>query len=182
MEGKTVGEFIDEALKHEYDPAKAHQYYMRTRHLKGRHHGGKPDSGGDQKGHVIPFPAKKSQPQALPPQVEQRVNELKVRLATLHARLQDLLSKKRAEKHSKPEHKTAAEKTKEARASKKYRDAHKAEIAQKRKHDAAKNKSGGGTPISDMTEEEVRLAIARTHAQLQAAVASAREAVNRGTA
>lgn len=31
-----VGDFIDDFLQHEYDPAKAREYYLRTRKLKGR--------------------------------------------------------------------------------------------------------------------------------------------------
>lgn len=177
---RPVGELIDEILKHTYDPVRAHAYYEAHKHLKGRQPG-KSKQPGD-KGHVIPFPKKASPPppQSIPPQLQERVNQLKVRLTTLEERLRELLKNKQASKSS--DHKTAAEKSADARASKKYRDKHKTELAQKRKQDAAKT-STQKTPISSMTELEVRSAIEKTRLNLQAAVAKARAAANnRGTA
>lgn len=171
---KSADEIIHGALSHAYDAKKAHDYYEAHKHLKGRKTGGK----------VIPLkgahkPAHPTAPGPISPAVQQRIDELKGRLAALTTRLRELLANK-----SKPEHKTAADKSAEARASKKYRDAHKSEIANKRKQDAAK--SGGGSKssggIGSMTEVEVRAAIARTRSELQAAVANARAAANRGTA
>lgn len=78
-----------------YDAAKRHQYYLRTRHLKGR-----PSSGGDRNGGrpatVTPIgEAKSKQAHA---EVAARVDELKSRLAHLESVLRTLVdaAKKRS--------------------------------------------------------------------------------------
>lgn len=174
---KSVNEVIENALAHAYDPIKAHEYYMKTRKLKGRKKGAK----------VIPISSrkpKKASSGQVPPHLQREVARLKGRLHELQARLREVLQNKR-ETSKKSEHKTAAEKSKDARESKKYRDEHKAELAQKRKRASSKSGGGGhsgGNPISSMTETEVRNAIARTRSNLKEAVAKARAAANRGTA
>lgn len=169
---KSVDELINGALMHAYDPQKAHQYYEEHKHLKGRQHGSNvvPFKGH----HADPHPAA---PHVISPAVQQQITALKGRLAALEAHLRELLASKRKDAQKKPEHKTAAQKAKDARDSKKYRQEHKTELAQKRKQDASKSGGGsssGPTAISDMTEAQLRTAIARTRANLQAAVAKAR--------
>jgi uncharacterized protein (UPF0335 family) len=93
-----------------YDPRKAHEYYMRTRQLKGR-----------KKGTATPLPS--SKPTKVDPQVvakqrqaaAKRVNELKAKLADLNRQLKEKMAeaKKREADAKKP--KTAAEKREDAR-------------------------------------------------------------------
>jgi hypothetical protein len=177
---KSVDDVIQGALMHAYDPAKAHEYYMRTRKLKGRKKGAK----------VIPLPRKnapKKGPGDVPPALQEQVDQLKSRLGELQARLREILSNKSgsaSKSSSGSEKKTAAEKAEDARESKKYRDKHKTEIEQKRKRSASKSGGGSrssGSSLSSMSETQVREAIARTRSNLQAAVAKAR-AASRGTA
>jgi len=175
---KSADEVIQGALAHSYDPAKAHEYYLRVRELKG-HQGGK----------VIPIKGHGGHaPKAAPPhkkkvspQLQHQVDQLTARLHTLQARLRELLgNQKKAKKDD--GHKSAAEKSKDARESKQYREKHKAEIASKSKHAAKKSGGGGHTSVGSMNETEVRAAIKRTRSNLQAAVAKARASANRGTA
>lgn len=172
---KSVDEVIGDSLAHAYDPQKAHEYYLRVRKLKGRK-----GSGEKPGAKVIPL-ARKAPSHQVSPALQAQVDQLKSRLSTLQTRLREILQNQR-ESGKKSGDKTASEKSEDARNSKKYRDKHKAELAQKRK--SASSKSGGGekTSVGSMSETEVRAAIARTRSNLQAAVAKARAAANRGTA
>lgn len=183
--GKTIDEVIHDALMHgahpynpaKYDPQKAHEYYMRTRDLKGRRHGSKDESHAD-KG---PGKGKSEGSHKVSPTTQKQIEHLTTRLHELQTRLRELLANKKSGSSKKDDgHKTAAEKTKDARESKKYREKHKTEIAQKQKHaDKKPGGSGGGGHsggIGSMTETQVRAAIRKVRADLQAAVAKARRA------
>lgn len=119
-----------------YDPVKAHEYYVRTRKLKGRKSASpsfsvsNPVSGktysltGRQLAEQQAYAAK-------------RVADIKGKLAMLSAALR----KARAEARKKDgvdKKPTAAEKSKAARESKQYRQKHKQQLATKRKHAASK--------------------------------------------
>lgn len=182
--GKTIDEVIEGALMHgahpynpaKYDPNKAHEYYLRTRDLKGRRKGEADRPSGPGRGGAK---AKAETKHQISPTAQKKVAQLTARLHQLQARLRELLANKRKSSPSKKDdHKTAADKSKDARDSKKYREKHKAEIEQKAKKAAAKKSGGGGgshgSSIGSMTEDQVRAAITKVRADLQAAVAAAR--------
>jgi len=181
--GKSVDDVIVGALMHgahpynpaKYDPQKAHDYYEAHKHLKGRPHGSKEDvrkGRGDGPGKGKPDASHK-----ISPSVQKKIDHLTARLHELQARLHELLANARKNGgHKKDDHKSAADKSKDARDAKKYREKHKTELAAKRK--TAEGKSGGGghsSGIGSMTESQVRAAIARVRQDLQAAIAQARK-------
>jgi hypothetical protein len=128
-----------------YDPVKAHEYYLRTRHLKGRKKGQAQAPVASEShpsytvklhnGKVIHLSEKQLAEQRA--YAAKRVNEIKARLAELGSKLRKMMSeakKKSSESKQKVEKKpTAAEKSKAARESKEYRQRHKAKLAAKRK-------------------------------------------------
>jgi hypothetical protein len=141
-------------IRHAYDPMKAHQYYLRTRKLKGRKKGSVLTAapGAPRKG---PDPAVRAR----------KKKELAQRIASLEQKLQKLEllirkkqteakqaakkgaadKKKAAKEAAKPD--TAAEKAKKARESKKYRDKNQSKIASKA------GKSGGGADKKSETKK-----------------------------
>lgn len=181
---KSVDDVINDALMHyynpdgprAYDPVKAHAYYIRTRQLKGRH----PKAAAPS---IIKAkqPTVKTKPAPhpnIPPELQARIKQLEDRLNQLRDHLNKLLASKHKKATAPKTHETLAEKQKRAASAKKYQQQHKSQIAQKRKQASA----SGGTPISSMTEAQLRSAIKTTLANLHAAVAKARAAANRGTA
>lgn len=173
-----------EVIMHEgrpYDPAKAHEYYMRTRQLKGRKKGQAQQPSGQGRQRV-----------ATPNANRQRAKqELSRRITTLEGKLhqlEELIKTKEAalkrgqearqNKNKKP---TAADKSKAARESKQYRQKHKSELAAKAK--AAAKKAGGGSgdsggqkgtankPDSEKSIKDLKMLATRVRGQLQAAKA-----------
>lgn len=150
-----------------YDPQKAHDYYERTKHLKGR------DKSGGPTPHVQNHLAKKAPPAAVK-SAEQKVTEIKGKLERLRTLLREKIA---AEKSSKPEHKNQAQKAADAKQSKEYYDKHKQQI----KNNREKGGSGGGTKSSgpktaaDMSADELRSAIRTTVEQLKTAIANAQK-------
>lgn len=146
---KPLTDLEREQLIHMYDAAKAHEYYLRTRELKGR----KP-------GTAQPKPKHTRAQIAAGARARQR-KELAAAINNLQARLQKLedlirqrgqeeasvnrkskAKKERAAKeHTKP--KSAAEKAKTNRENRKYRDKHKQKLKSTSKRSGAK--SGGGS-------------------------------------
>ncbi len=143
-------------LAHIYDPVKAHEYYERTKKLKGR-----------KKATLQPigFAAANAQRhEAAKPrqrrELAQRIRSLSSKLQKLEARIRELehkeasenrkskAKKERAAKEAaKP--KTAAEKAEAAREAKKYRDKNQQKLTAERKtmdpKEAAKKVLGGGS-------------------------------------
>ena len=143
-----------------YDPQKAHDYYERTKHLKGRHKGsGKPDN--------KPSQAQVASAQQKVAQIEAKLNHLR---ELLRAKVAD--EKKSSSASKKP---TQADRNKAAKDSKHYRDTHKQQIKNLQKG----KKNGGGTSTSspktaaDMSASELRSAISRTVVQLKQAINNA---------
>jgi hypothetical protein len=136
----------------DYDPVKAHEYYEKHKHLKGR------KTGASQQ------PADRRIVRHLPNARHKQKIELQNSIQNLQAKLgklEDLIKKKeeilkkdkaqakvRAKKKDKPA--TAADKAKAARESKQYRQKHKQELKTKEKQAAAK--SGGGSSKSSGTK------------------------------
>lgn len=175
-------EIVLEHAKKPYDPVKAHEYYMRTRKLHPRKKG---VSYTVQRGNgrTVKLSAKELTEEKL--YAQHRVTVIKGRLETLQSELQ----KKMAETKKKP---TAADKTKQKQESKKYRNAHKTEIANKEKQAAAKaspatssSKSGSSktstttagktTTKKSNTTESLTTQIVNTRNELHAAVQKQRE-------
>lgn len=162
------GEVIMHSVNEVYDPAKAHEYYMRTRHLTGR-----------KRGQTAPPPTQNnvSRVQAKQ-QLARRITQLEGKLAALD----DLIKKKEAalkrgqetmrNRNKKP---TAADKSKKAEEAKKYRHAHRQELATKAKQAAQKSGGGGdgkaGTakPDSQKPIKELKMLATKVRGQLQAA-------------
>lgn len=90
----------EDILKHEYDPAKAREYYLRTRKLKGRHKGvEKPSSPRSSKPVLTAAQVrakKAANNERLKKIAEARVNRLKARLAKLEKVLDELVKQAKA--------------------------------------------------------------------------------------
>jgi hypothetical protein len=144
-----------------YDPAKAHDYYERTKQLKGRH------KGSGVHAREKHSPAQVASAQQKVAQIEAKLNHLR---ELLRAKIAD--EKKSGKASDKP---TQADRTKAAKDSKHYRDTHKQQIKNLQKG----KKNGGGTSSSspktaaDMSASELRSAISRTVVQLKQAINNA---------
>lgn len=176
-----------------YDPAKARAYYLRTRKLKGRKKKGSTFVVTDKnKGTIISKSKRKAKGVSKDPKLrKQRVNaavrvavlkkklsqlngELKKRMA--EARKSEQESRKSAQEAKKPD--TAAEKSKQARDAKQYRDKNQQKIATKAKQAAGKapdtkesktKKSGGEDSV-----QELKKTIERVQRSLAGAIAKQR--------
>lgn len=171
---------LEAALRHEYDPVKAHEYYMRTRKLKGRRpgNGDAPTTGRTRTRSVAPRTGRTREQIANSTKAQQR-KELKAQIAAAEDRLRKLeaLIKKRmreeesedrkgkakreraAKEAQKPD--TAAEKAKKAREAEKYRDKHKQELKNKAKDaksGGSSAKKGSGTKKKHTVDELKTLA------------------------
>jgi hypothetical protein len=152
---------LEATLQHLYDPQQAHEYYMRTRELKGRRPGNgvtKP-TGGTRTRSVAPRTGRTREQIAKSAKAQQR-KELKAQIDATQERLNKLeaLIKKRIteekadnrkgkakkERAAKDAQKpaTAAEKAKQAREAAKYRDKHKQQLKTKAKAKDAKTSGG----------------------------------------
>lgn len=170
-----------------YDPVKAHEYYIRTRKLKGRKKGtqssligdgGRPVTSGGRNsgGRRPPPPVSNSEKQA------KRVKRLQGKVDALQGALskaQAALVKRRAEERkTERENSDGKSTTEEKRASKEYRDKNRAEIANKRK--SASGSSGGSSSgssssssssksVNDMSVEDLETRIIKIRSALSEA-------------
>ena len=153
-----------EVIRHDgeaYDPAKAHEYYMRTRKLKGRKKGSANPPGAQTVG-------------AVP--TEQRKKELTQRVQKLESKLKDLealIAKKEAAAKEAAKPDTAAEKSEKARDAKQYRKKHRQELANKAKKAAAKAGSGGSSKTSTKGKslKDLKMLATKVRGQIQTAKA-----------
>lgn len=184
---EIISELLDGLQHSKYDPVKAHAYYERTKHLKGRNKGAGNNVVPIGRHHKAVPDKKPSHPHSVSPALQARIQHLEHRLNELRDHLRKLMAskQKKSTASTKPQHQTVADKQKKAAADKKYQQQHKSELAQKRKS-ASKSGSGGGSSkssgIASMTEAQLRSAIKTTQANLHEAVAKARASANRGTA
>lgn len=132
-----------------YDPVKAHEYYLKTRHLKGRRKAGPkiPGTGPltskkvqtftvtNQKGQKVVLTQQQltEQKAYAAHRVQRIVDKLHRLESELHKRISE--AKQKQDKANQPE--TAAEKHAKAQDAKKFRDKHKTELANKEKQAAA---------------------------------------------
>ena len=185
----TLPEFdLEKILKHAdglYDPVKAHEYYMRTRKLKGRTKSSNHTTNVNRGSHETISPTymvktgtnktTKLTAQQLEEQrvyAAARVQSIKKKLADLNRKLKEKIAaaQKREAAAKKPP--TAAEKAKAARDAKIYRDTHKAKIAAANRKAAAKSKAK--TTKHTDTVASLKKDIAATQASLKDAVAKQR--------
>jgi septal ring factor EnvC (AmiA/AmiB activator) len=154
-----------------YDPVKAHEYYMRTRQLKGRKPGAAESVASDRR--TANFggarKVKGNSPVKTPAQrqmeIEARVDALKVRLKKLREVLATLVEQAQRRSGIEPQKKTSATTGKDAR-SKDLSPAEKKKAAERSKEYREKNDPG----LSDQ-EESLRKSIQRVEQQ----IAKARE-------
>ncbi len=133
-----------------YDPVKAHEYYEKHKHLKGRHRGSTPQTP-KRRVQTSARAQQKAKLQAAVTnlsrklqQLEQLIQEKEAVLKRDQSTAKSTAKKERAAKEkNKPQ--TAAEKAKAARDAKKYRKSHKQELKNKAK---ATNKKSGGSNSS----------------------------------
>lgn len=176
-----------------YDPVKAHEYYIRTRQLKGRSRGKskpltrkQPLLGGSSSptysikldtGETVILTAKQLAEQKA--YAAKRVREIKGRLKELSSTLRKAMSEARKKKDAaernakKPE--TLQEKNSAAREAKKYRDSHKTSLATKSRiasKKADKKESANTDPVAELETK-----IAQIKDTLRTAVANQRALV-----
>lgn len=150
---RTPTEYDIQQLLHAaigYDPAKAHEYYLRTRKLKGRRTGAGEQPAGFAKANAKRHDSAKAKQKQ---ELAARIQSLSKKLSQLEAKIREMehkaasedrkgkAKKERAAKE-KDKPKTVAEKRKAARESAKFRDKHKQQLKTKAKE--ASSKAGGG--------------------------------------
>lgn len=169
---RTPTEYELQHLAVGYDPVKAHEYYLKTRDLKGRKSKRVPEkiteddprwnpkTMGNHRGSLDPRRGKNKEQihkEAVARQkkeITEQIGRLQARLRKLEAKIREMehkdastdrkseAKKERAAKE-RDKPKSAAEKRKAARDNEKYRDKHKQELKNKAKK--ASTKSGGGS-------------------------------------
>jgi outer membrane biosynthesis protein TonB len=162
-----------------YDPAKAHEYYLRTRKLHPRKKGAaQPTTGRTTGARMLrPVTARPTNNAALRKQradAAAQVASLQKKLSQLNKALKEAL-KKEAEAKKKPKEPTAADKSKKARESKKYRQEHKQELKTKAKQEAAK--SGGGSKDTSSATTTTKKSGAGSSKSIRAAIAGVQRAL-----
>ena len=169
-----------------YDPVKAHQYYLRTRELKGRRKGRVQLPTDKSRPVVKPSLSKRAETftvkldggktakltsQQLTEQkvyAAKRVADIKSKLAELNGLLKQRMAEARQAEAKAKKGPTAADKAEAARESKKYREKHQQELSTKRK--AATEKKPVPTKPTTDTVEGVKQVITEVQGRLKAAV------------
>lgn len=179
-----------------YDPVKAHEYYMRTRELKGRRKGQQvmPSgaTGRNRAGMPTYFKRTTTFTVKLPDgtttvltaqqlneqkaYAQKRVNEIKQNLAKLSSELKKKMADAKAQeakaKANADKPPTAAEKRKAAKESKQYRQEHQQELANKRK--AAGTKTSTKSEPKSNSVADLESQISEIKGRLTVALAQAR--------
>lgn len=147
-----------------YDPQKAHDYYIRTRQLKGRRKGQTTFTVKGRHGGTVQL----TQQQLVEQQVyaAKRVGEIKSKLSDLRHELEKRMAEARKADAKAKRGPTAADKREAAKQSKQYRDKHKQQLANKRKGSASKADHKKTT--SSVSELKARIDTVKSN--LQAAV------------
>ena len=152
-----------------YDPVKAHDYYERTKELKGRKAGRGEDAPKGRPAGVPPKPSPSpshkdiNKAQARVSRLKSAVSKLQSSLAEAQAALAKKASNARKEEKKNSDNKTTA---KERQASKEYRDKHKQELATKRKHEGASGGGGSSSSLSSMSVDDLRTRISNIKSTL----------------
>lgn len=132
-----------------YNPVKAHEYYMRTRQLKGRKKGSSTFKVSKPSGKTVILTSQELAEQRA--YAAKRINNIKLRLAELNSKLSIALKEAR-DKKTKSEREakkppTAAEKADARKESKKYRAKNQQKLANKSKSAAKTGKSKETDPV-----------------------------------
>ena len=178
LQGQVLSQVIMHGALGTYDVDQAHEYYLRTRKLKGRKPGVKKVTTSRTRaaqklapGHKGGGAGAKSITQVRQAAVNGRVAGLQAKLAKLETLLQELLAKaktKETKGSDKNSDQTAKQKKAAADSSEKYAEKNKAEIAKKAKEKREEN------PDSNLSVDQVREKIWKIRKQLNAAIAAAR--------
>ena len=148
-----------------YDPVKAHEYYLRTRKLKGRKTGST---------YVVKTRGGKTRTLTEKQLAEQKVNaakrvsEIKKRLGDLTQELKKRMADAREAEAKSKRGPTAAEKSKAAREAKKYRDKNRQKLANKRKSGGGSKKTTSSTRTDSV--DELKQKVTKVKSILKAAV------------
>lgn len=162
-----------------YDPAKAHDYYERTKRLKGRQPGSAEETLKRVGTTTVAVTRKPINANGAKSRAQARVVRLTTKLHSLQNALkeaEDALQNLRKEAKKNSDGKTT---TKEKLAAKKYRDTHKSEIKTKAKKVAAKT-SGSTSPsapksVSEMSESELTDRVSK----IKTAVSNAKQQIQK---
>lgn len=165
-----------------YDPVKAHEYYIRTRHLKGRRHGRSVPVRAHTRNlkagsYTVRLPNGKTVTLTRQQLVEEqvyaahRVTQITNRLHELGDKLKKMLHEAETKKANANKKPTAADKRKAAQKSKQYRQKHKQQLANKAKQAKSKTppKKKTTTHHTD-TVAEIKSKITTIKTRLQDAV------------
>lgn len=137
-----------------YDPIKAHEYYERTKQLKGRKSGGSKPNVASRARNASPNASNASSQTSSSAAAVTRLKTKVVALSKALSEARQVLSEKRqAETQAKKESSDGKTTVEERTASKKYRDTHKAEIAAKEK--AKSESEPAGTSLSSMSIDQL---------------------------
>lgn len=154
-----------------YDPVKAHEYYLRTRKLKGRK---KSDTYTVNLGNNKTVKLTSKQLIEQKAYAAERIAKIKKNLAELNSKLKEAMreavKKKAISKREAAKPPSAAEKSKAARESRQYRDKHKQKIATATKKTVSERKKSES--IDPVAQLEGR--IEKIRVSLKAAVARQR--------
>lgn len=160
-----------------YDPVKAHEYYIKNRHLKGRQKssGRSTTVGLNKANYTVGLKNGKTvtltQKQLVEQQVyaEKRITNIKNRLNELTTKIKKMLKEAEQKKESVNKKPTAADKREASKESKQYRQKHKQELANKAKKARDKTPSKK-TLTSKDSVVELKSKITEIKGQLKAAI------------
>lgn len=133
-----------------YDPKKAHDYYLRTRHLKGRHRSATTFTVKKADGSTVQLSSQQLAEEKV--YAAKRVSDIKNKLNELGHELQKRMQKAKAADAKAKKGPTAADKHKAAKESKQYRDKHRQQISNKRKRSSTKKKTSESHPNGSAVE------------------------------
>lgn len=155
-----------------YDPAKAHDYYERTKELKGREKGApKPSSTGSPRPSHSAISGNKKARAA-----QDRVGRMRANVSKLKSALSEaesaLSSKRQEARKTKKESSDDKSTAKEKRASQEYRDKNKASLDNLKKGSSGKkggSSKSSGNNVSDMSVQDLTARVTKIRGALRVA-------------
>lgn len=150
-----------------YDPVKAHEYYERTKKLKGRLDKVEKSNKRRTRRSVSSIPVVRNTTTTSSSKVTRLQNKVNALSSSLSEARQALSEKRQAQEKTDRNNSDNKTTVKERTSAKKYRDSHKAEIAAKRKKDGGS--SSEPRTLSSMSVEELHNRISRIQSALSEA-------------
>lgn len=150
-----------------YNPQKAHDYYVRTRQLKGRRKGQATVTVKGRSGGTVQLTKQQLVEQQA--YAAKRVGEIKQKLSDLKKELEKRMAEAHKADAKAKKGPTAADKREAAKESKQYRDKHKQQLTNKRKRAAAK-KPAADHKSKTTSVAKLKSQIADIESKLKAAV------------